>query len=72
MLDTPDLAWALLPEMAARLSLFGGHVQFEMDGRFFHEGEDLLRRLPCTLVIEHVGKFLEPVPLNHPRFSLAF
>jgi len=68
MLDTPELPWAVLPEMAARLALFGWHVQFQMDGRFFHEREDLLRRLPCTLVIEHIGKFLEPVPLDHPGF----
>jgi D-galactarolactone isomerase len=40
-----------------------------MDGRFFEEREDLLRRLPCTLVIEHIGKFLEPVLPDHRGFQ---
>jgi D-galactarolactone isomerase len=39
-----------------------------MDGRFFEEREELLMRLSGTLVIEHVGKFLEPVSPGHPGF----
>lgn len=69
MLDTPELPWEMLPDMAARLAQFGWHVQFQMDGRHFGEREALLKRLPCTLVIEHVGKFLEPVPPQHPGFQ---
>ena len=42
--------------------------EFQMDGREFEAREDLLRRLPATLVIEHIGKFLEPVPVEHPGF----
>jgi D-galactarolactone isomerase len=68
MPDMPELPWALLPDMAARLAQFGWHAQFQMDRRFFHEREDLLRPLPCTLVCEHIGKFLEPVPLDYPGF----
>ncbi len=41
---------------------------FQMDGRLFHQREDLLKRLRCLLVIEHIGKFLEPVP-PHPGFQ---
>jgi D-galactarolactone isomerase len=26
----------------------------------------MLRALPCPLVIDHVGKFLKPVPADHP------
>ena len=28
----------------------------------------MLRRLPCDLVIDHTGKFLEPVAADHPAF----
>jgi D-galactarolactone isomerase len=63
------LPWDLLEPMAARLAHFGWHVQFQMDGRDFETREALLKRLPCTLVIEHVGKFLEPVPVHHPGFQ---
>ncbi len=69
MLEPPELPWDLLEPMAARLANFGWHVQFQMDGREFETREALLKRLPCTLVIEHVGKFLEPVPVNHPGFQ---
>ncbi len=69
MLDSPELPWAMLEEMAARVAAFGWHIQFQMDGRLLHEREALLRRLPCPLVIEHIGKFLEPVPVQHPGFQ---
>ena len=68
MLDQPELPWEMLGEMAARVAAFGWHIQFQMDGRHLEEREDLLRRLPGTLVIEHIGKFLEPVPTDHPGF----
>ena len=68
MLDQPELPWEMLEEMAARVAAHGWHIQFQMDGRHFEEREALLKRLPCTLVIEHVGKFLEPVPPDHPGF----
>jgi D-galactarolactone isomerase len=68
MLDQPELPWDMLGEMAERVAAFGWHIQFQMDGRHLEEREELLERLPGTLVIEHVGKFLEPVPPDHPGF----
>ena len=69
MLEPPELPWELLEPMAARLANFGWHIQFQMDGRDFESREAQLMSLPCTLVIEHVGKFLEPVPVSHPGFQ---
>jgi len=43
-------------------------VQLQFDGRNLPDHEAVLQRLPATLVIDHVGKFLEPVPLDHPGF----
>ena len=68
MLDTPELPWEMLGEMAARIAAFGWHIQFQMDGRYLEEREALLKGLPGTVVIEHIGKFLEPVPVDHPGF----
>jgi D-galactarolactone isomerase len=48
----------------------GWHVQVQLDGRLLPEREELLANLPCTLVIDHVGKFLEPVPPEHPAFRV--
>ncbi|MGB8443078.1 MAG: amidohydrolase family protein, partial [Pseudolabrys sp.] len=46
----------------------GWHVQLQLDGRNLPEHESLLKRLTGTLVVDHVGKFLEPIPLDHPGF----
>jgi D-galactarolactone isomerase len=60
------LSFDKLDRMAARAQEFGWHTDIEMDGRTLPEHEAAIARLPGTLVIDHVGKFLEPVPLDHP------
>lgn len=69
MLPGGVLPWDWLPEMAARVSEFGWHVQLQLDGRLLSEKEDTLRRLPGTVVIDHVGKFLEPVTEDDQSFQ---
>lgn len=68
MLAGGVLPWELLEPMAARVHDFGWHVQLQMDGRQFEERVDMLKRLPGALVIDHTGKFLEPVNTDHPGF----
>jgi D-galactarolactone isomerase len=68
MLSGGVLPWDILETMAARVAPFGWHVQLQFDGREFVEREPLIRRVQTTLVIDHVGKFLEPVPVDHPAF----
>lgn len=66
MLAGGALTWESLPRLAARVAEHGWHIQLQMDGRFLHEREVELSRLPGTLVIDHNGKFLEPVEIDHP------
>jgi D-galactarolactone isomerase len=68
MLPGGVLGWDKLDQIAARVASFGWHIQMQMDGRFLHERAGDLRRLPCEVVIDHNGKFLEPVGLDHPGF----
>ena len=63
------LRWDSLEPMAARLAGFGWMVNLQLDGRTLPEHEEVLKRLPCTLVIDHNGKFLEPVAPEHPSFQ---
>ncbi|MBM3569248.1 MAG: hypothetical protein FJX46_10920 [Alphaproteobacteria bacterium] len=63
------LPWSMLEPVAARIAEHGWHVQLQMDGRELHEREAQLKALPTNLVIDHVGKFLEPVTLDHPGFK---
>jgi D-galactarolactone isomerase len=69
MLAGGALTWEILEMMAARVRAFGWHVQLQLDGRTLPDYEALLARLPGPLVIDHVGKFLEPVPVDHPGFA---
>jgi D-galactarolactone isomerase len=70
MLPGGALPWEILESMADRVGAFGWHVQLQLDGRELPEREALLKRLKGTLVIDHVGKFLEPVPVDHPAFMV--
>ncbi len=69
MLPGGALGWENLPRLSARVAEFGWHIQMQMDGRFLHQREAELSDLPCTLVIDHNGKFLEPVDSDHPGFA---
>ncbi len=69
MLKGGVLPWNILEEMAARVHPFGWHVQLQCNGRELPEREPMLRRLPGDLVIDHVGRFMDPVPLDHPAFA---
>ena len=64
------LTWDMLEPMAARVREHAWHVQLQLDGRLLPEKADVLKRLPGTLVIDHVGKFLEPVPPDDPAFRV--
>ena len=69
MLPGGVLPWEALEVMAARVATFGWHVQLQLNGLELPERLDVLRRLPGTLVIDHNGKFLEPVAVDHPAFK---
>jgi len=69
MLSGGALPWETLEIMAARVREFGWHVQLQMDGRHLPEREAMLKHLPGMLVIDHNGKYLEPVPPAHPSFK---
>lgn len=70
MLPGGALPWDILKTMAARVGGFGWHVQLQLDGRTLPEREAMLKRLTGTLVVDHIGKFLEIVTPDHPSFRV--
>ena len=60
----------MLENLAARVAAFGWHVQLQMNGRDFPEHAAVLKRLPGTLVVDHVGRFMDPVPVDAPAFKV--
>ena len=69
MLKGGYLAWPDVVTIAARVRPFGWHVQVQLDGRELPQRELLLSTLPVEVVIDHNGKFLDPVPVGHPAFD---
>jgi D-galactarolactone isomerase len=68
MLPGGAIGWDRIEAVAHRVQAFGWHALLQFDGREFAEREAFIRRLPGTIVIDHVGKFLEPVAVEHPAF----
>lgn len=64
MLSGGLLPWSALETMATRIAPLGWHINLQFDGRDLPQHEALLRRLPARLVIDHLGKFLGPVPAD--------
>jgi D-galactarolactone isomerase len=70
MLPGGVLPWEMLDQMAARVAEFGWHVQLQLDGRLLPEKRQQIERLPGRIVIDHTGKFLEPVAPSDPAFKV--
>lgn len=52
----------------ARLHPFGWYANIQVDGRDPPKYEARIKRLPGRFVIDHVGKFLEPVVPDREAF----
>lgn len=63
------LPWESLEPTAARIKDLDWTINLQLDGRDMPSHEAMLKRLPCKLVIDHNGKFLEPVTPDHPSFQ---
>jgi D-galactarolactone isomerase len=61
MLPGGVLPWSGLEQSAAAIAPLGWHIDLQLDGRELPQHEAMLRRLPCRLVIDHVGRFMGPV-----------
>ncbi|MBC7378275.1 MAG: amidohydrolase family protein [Burkholderiaceae bacterium] len=69
MLPGGVLGWDALAPTAARIAPLGWNINLQLDGRTLPQHEAALMALPCQLVIDHIGKFLEgPVTPADPAF----
>jgi len=56
-------------EVMARVRPFGWFATIQLDGRELPQWEATIQRLPGKFVIDHVGKFLEPVAVDSAPFK---
>ena len=47
----------------------GWHANIQLDGRELPQWEDAIKKLPGKFVIDHNGKYLEPVTPEHEAFK---
>lgn len=70
MLAGAAVPWEILEEVAARVHPFGWHIQLQMNGRDLPERADRLKRLPGGLVVDHIGRYMDPVSVDDPSFKV--
>jgi len=63
------LGWDELEPISARIAELGWVINLQVDGRQLPEFEARIRALPSLVSIDHTGKFLEPVGIDHPGFK---
>jgi D-galactarolactone isomerase len=62
------LGFEVMEALMARVHAFGWYANLQLDGRELPRHEAQILRLPGRFVIDHTGKFLEPVGVEHPAF----
>jgi D-galactarolactone isomerase len=63
------LGWDSMEAMAARIAPLGWNINLQLDGRELAWRKALIDRLPGKVVIDHTGKFLEPVSPDDASFK---
>ncbi len=56
-------------DVMARVHSFGWHANIQLDGRELPQWEATILRLPGKFVIDHIGKYLEPVTPEQEAFK---
>ncbi len=56
-------------DVMRRVHPFGWHANIQLDSRELPQFEDTIKKLPGKYVIDHVGKYLEPVAPEHEAFK---
>lgn len=66
MFSHATLTWETMPLMAPRIASFGWNINLQLAGEELAEREAMLSRLPCDLVVDHIGRFTAPVDGKTP------
>jgi len=68
-LHNGTLGFDVMDQVMAEVHPFGWHANIQLDGRELPKYEAQIKRLPGNFVIDHTGKFLEPVTPEHEAFK---
>jgi predicted TIM-barrel fold metal-dependent hydrolase len=61
----------MLEPVAMRIAPMGWHVQFNMSAEMTLAAKDVLNRLPCQIVFDHLAHIPQPAGASHPAFAVV-
>jgi predicted TIM-barrel fold metal-dependent hydrolase len=61
----------MLEPLAKRITPMGWHVQFIMSADTTLAAKDLLNRVPCQMVFDHLARLPQPAGPSHPAFGVV-
>lgn len=61
----------MIEPLARRAAALGWHVQLHLRGAQIVEMEELLGRLPCPVVIDHMARIPQPLATEHPAMAVV-
>jgi D-galactarolactone isomerase len=61
---------AMIEPLAARIASLGWHAQLHMSGDQIVDQAELIARLPCAVVIDHMGRLPPVRGTQHPAFDV--
>lgn len=68
--ETAIVSVDMIEPLAKRVAAFGWHVQLNMEAGQIVDNADMLRRLPTTVVFDHMGKPPLPAGIAHPSHKI--
>ena len=68
MLPGGTLQWSDLPAIARRIEPLGWNLQLQLEGRELAERAAQVEALPGRIVIDHNGRYTQPVGVDHVAF----
>ncbi len=69
MMPGGPVGWEMLDGLASRARDLGWHIQLQLDGRTLPDRMPQLAPISDLLVIDHVGRFMEPVATDSDGFK---
>jgi predicted TIM-barrel fold metal-dependent hydrolase len=61
----------MLEPVAKRVAPMGWHIQFNMSADAALAARDVLNRLPCPIVFDHLAHMPQPTGISHPAFAVV-
>jgi predicted TIM-barrel fold metal-dependent hydrolase len=63
--------WEMVEPLAKRITPMGWHIQIQADGRQSLAHKEILNRVPCQVVFDHLAHVPEPDGVKSPAFAMV-